>query len=522
MSFLKLNGYTIPVISGVETRWVEAGSRGRSPNNTAFVTRTGALKRQWSFRTVPMIQADAQSLMQMLMQSGDWWRFDTASLEGISTTDADLESDKGLAAESTPIYTVIATKGKDGSPVYDENGVLYAPHEDVSGVLWVAPATTNIISAANADPDASGDLSAVIGGTLATETTRKWRGAGCVKVTAGATNDGAKTGATAAASATTYVGTVHVKGDAGGESINVTLRDDGPSNTAVGFTLVGGTDSWNRLAVTHTTHASATTIQLEITSGSGAQVFYVDGLQIEAQTSKYTPWVAGTASRALGVCTFPDNLVTAAQSFSVGSWIFTKKETTAFGMIINAVDPAVTKNIFTLRLDTFERPELVIWDDNGNTDSARWASALTDDTWYFIVGTYDFVANTAKIYVNGDLKDTSTALTRKTILANIAAGSIGIGDDPGGASTSAGPQTGAFFVPYAMSANAIAGIYDSGSATRPAPGLFPLTAQGDFIPAEEASVQVHGSVRRGGQLGVHRAGTWGNNNQTVEFILEEV
>ncbi len=118
----------------------------------------------------------------------------------------------------------------------------------------------------------------------------------------------------------------------------------------------------------------------------------------------------------------PSNSATSGTSFTMSAWINTT--TTAAGFAAIMEHNRLGNNFYGL------------W-RNGNLLHFRWNSSqtgnsvktLSANTWYHVVGTYDSVTSTAKIYINGTLDSAASGQTNPT--ATDAITTIGATNSPG-------------------------------------------------------------------------------------------
>jgi hypothetical protein len=100
-------------------------------------------------------------------------------------------------------------------------------------------------------------------------------------------------------------------------------------------------------------------------------------------------------------------------------------------------------------------------DPSGTAKSVASTSALSADTWYHIVGTFDSVANEIKIYINGTLNNTTS--TAVSALGTSATAGIRIGVRADGTLPWTGPIDEVRIYNRALIAAEVAQLYRMGS-----------------------------------------------------------
>lgn len=141
--------------------------------------------------------------------------------------------------------------------------------------------------------------------TIARSTLQAKYGSASLAVTCGVNNDGAYRDIAGLTPGSTYSVSIWVRADAG-ETTRSALES--PSGTFLGYLLddlgnanVNGDGTWIRVKASFVAGAGGTA-RLIVTGQSGAQIFYIDGAQLEAN-SQATPYVetdGAIASRSAG------------------------------------------------------------------------------------------------------------------------------------------------------------------------------------------------------------------------------
>jgi hypothetical protein len=528
MAYLKLNGWTVPIKqdSG-QMRVAEVATRGRSPNNAYFWGRSNRPKRTWSFETTPLSSADAQSLLTLLNQDGDYWDFQSTT-RPLDTAVANLASQKGSSLSAAGSHTIQTRLAADGTPCYDFDGYAVTPWSQGNpGAVWQEPSSTNILSADNAHPTTNGHLTDVEGGTHAADTTRYWRSTASVAVSTTETGDGVATSATAASAATRYECTLWIRGRGASEAVQIQFADDvGGFGAAATEDFTLPANAWRRIRVVHTTAGGTTTVTARVlNNGDVAQTWNVAGLQVEAQAFRPTTWLAGTTSRTFAVNNYRNPAYLRSEGVTIGCWInLLVSQASTNGADVFWIGPETTTST-GLQITAGNVPAYFVITVDINAGSGRSylstaGSALTAGAgWKHLVGVYNPATLTASFYIDGTLVSTDTTWTGyKTLQTEDLPNTVYFGSGLAGLAPFHGPIAGAFVLPCALSASAVAGLY---SATVDSPGLVPLMVSGDFLPANERSMLCHAVVGDVGHVGHMQGSSWAANNTVIRFQLEE-
>lgn len=313
MSFLKLNNYTIPVLTPGEFSPVEIGERSRAFSGVTM-RNIRARYRDYIFKTNLQNLKDIAAIEGWINGYGHYWSFDV-----------DAYSSKGLPfyTGATPVYTMRNSEAADGDPVDDQGFV------SGSGSVAVENGTTNLLAADQRDAEnAPTGYTAINGAAISADTSNYWQGTKslkCVTDAVGSDQEGYQTDAiNPAANNVTFWASVYLKGAAGGEEITIYLRDETHTTNGATVDLVlTDADTWYRgeCFITIPAGTDCTDLKLKIIESvaDSAITFYSDGFQIE-QNTYASSWVDGTrASEELRFVNL-DWLTIEPGGFSVSFW----------------------------------------------------------------------------------------------------------------------------------------------------------------------------------------------------------
>lgn len=302
MSFLEINGWTVPVKSCQRGRRL-LGGKGRAYDGTPQTQDRGR-KLSLECETNQLTELVREALAGIVNGDGFVWPWSS-----------DLYSHKGVGpASGTDAATQLDYLAGDGDPIVTMHYLLdglssnYTPHRN--GILSVDPATVNLLDADDRDCEASGGFTSINGATVDTSTTHYVQGTKSVLIDTdggGGDTEGAFVNCDpGAGSATkTYVGSIYAKvhdPDTSGEGVQVTLQDN--TNAAAGDSIdvfpSGDADEWVRIAVTITiggVDCRDLMLIIKETAQDSNLTIYVDKLQVEEQDYP-TAWVDGTRAAA--------------------------------------------------------------------------------------------------------------------------------------------------------------------------------------------------------------------------------
>ncbi len=280
MAFLTLNGHTIKTALGGSRRQDRIGDVGRAFSGQAQ-SDVRANKDRWRFATVPSTEMEAEYIRGIMLRKGHGWPFD-----------ADEYSKSGLGPDGNQQYTIRSNTAADGAVVDKEAKYGAAVSVDEAAVNKLAATVRDAESA----PSGFG---ALVGASLASDTTNFWQGTRSVEVTCSATDDGVQTTAFPPSALLNDVlyATAYVMTDSDGEQVGIRIYDlaNFTYGTESTFTLTTA-GVWYRIQATHTITANSSDVRIDIRSKTGAQVFSADGFQLELD--KVTSWVDGTRASA--------------------------------------------------------------------------------------------------------------------------------------------------------------------------------------------------------------------------------
>lgn len=502
MSFLRINGYTIPVTK-CDEKIIEIGSRSRGLDGTPLVDRQRT-KRAWECETSPLPRRMATAVRALVLGQGDVFPFDS-----------DDYSAKGLAPESGAVRTLRGIAA-DGDPVEDEY--------KFSGAVAVEPATTNLLDADSRDAEnAPTGFTALNSATISGDTSNYWQGTKSLKVVTSASptlKEGAKTAAITTTSGNQHSGSVYLKGDSGGEEVDVYIRNTtlAANGVITSVTLTAG--EWKRVECTISsglvfTGNSLALYIVEKTSGSNI-TFYADGFQLE-EASTVTSWVDGT--RANGVLPYDSSFMRAYRYVTFNFWArigeHNDSSTRHFiHMAETGIEVAIARSSSAL---------FMLVDSSPNSSLCYASGAMGDDDWHMVTGVLRRDAASGvpsrELYVDG----VSVADDSPTWDMDFSGfDHIAVGYDDGGSTPS--PQSNVFLddvmvLPFAADDETISSWYSMGKAM---PSLPRVYIDGDVIPEDEFTILAIGTINGIQKVRAQYDGEWMNNLEVIRFAMEEV
>jgi len=317
MVFLRLDGWTIPILKGGKLKPLIVGDMAPSFNGFPLNDIRYRLDR-WEFDTTTLDELSAQALVGMLMKRGQMWPFD------------DLVSYKGLSSADTPDGLLIegfADGGLIPLPLLDTNGESFTQFRDKS--FQAQPETTTNLLAATVG-QCSGGWSGIGGGSPTTDTVEFVKGTDVTSTfifSLGGVGQGMTSGAqTGFAGSTQYTFSVYFKTRATNQVIHI--DDDIGVDVATKAITPPVTQSstqdsyWWRETLTFTTNPAATTVTVRIISSDGVVfTLNIDNAQIEARafTSEWQNPASGTRTVSSAVLRYPVDL-TQARGFTASFW----------------------------------------------------------------------------------------------------------------------------------------------------------------------------------------------------------
>lgn len=510
MSFLRINGYVVPV-SSCDEKIIEVGSRSNGLDGTPLVDRLRT-RRAWDCVTPPLPREIAMAVKALVFGRGDLWPFD-----------ADLYSGKGLAADSGVVST-LHTVAADGDPV--SNTYKY------TGSISVESATTNLLGADSRDAEnAPTGFSLFAGGSISGDTSHYWQGTKSLKIVTvigGGITDGAYTtpfDPGAGSAGKTFVGSVYLKGDAGSEGVSVGLYD--LTNMEFGTTtdVVLSATTWTRVECAMTIGGvDCRSLALWVrTTSDLALTFYCDGFQIEERTVP-TSWVDG--SRAAGATLeYDPGFLAGSHDLTINAWIRMTADNAPSGASNNRalVWLRVGSTTGTGLYRGANANNLVFYTTDevgGNIDSITETS-LWDGSWKMVtavIRTNPLTGVAAKeLYVDG-VSVGSSSPAAFTPPDNFT--EVGVCNDGAGAWLADGAAIDdLMIVPFAANDAVVSEWYSMGKAMLALPHVY---IDGDVIPDDEFTIEAVGAIGGITKTRGTYEGSWANNLEVIKFTLEEV
>lgn len=555
MAYLEINGITVKVQGGEVSRVETGGGRGFSANGVPNISRNRSL-RKWRFVTPPMAGADSLALMAMLNHECDAWRFAPASRLGIDDTEATSYSDRGLAATS-PVFAVHGRDAADGSRVFrfaDSTTIEpITPYVGCAGAVAVEASTANLIAtAAVAECSDTGSFSTFGTCTLSLVTAFRWQGANCLGVT---NTSGTTMGANASnvtsgglSGSTEYTVSAYVKFNPNSTSTDRTIslyvqENDGggtfhDTDYTIDITGNDHVDRWFRISHTFTTNAGTTDLTtLSVRLNSGAEVgdvLYIDGLMIHTG-SVPRAWTTGATTRSNGLLRIDtDWLRYNVKGITMACWVNPYQFSAGVDQVMLLVGDTSTGfrialqkssgDVWAARLISTSTTIITFTVQAG---TAGTTPATAADGWTHVAGTYDLENLATKIFVNGTLAHSSSAVAatsgmrrRLVSFADNSSHQIGISNLLTAANWAPGPMADVLIIPEIMSATQIAAL---AAFTDDSYGLgaLPLYVSGDALGSAARGVRCLGTATRRVQP-VAIDGAWDNNAAQLQIELQEV
>ena len=522
MAFLTLNGITIPTAVGGEVTPQVIGGMGRAYDGTMRRDRR-AIKRRWRFKTPPLAVATAQLVRSIVESQGHLWTFDS-----------DTYSEGGLpAASSSRAPDIVSSEAADG----DDVALLYSAPSTSSLVAkrggaaaYFSIASTNLVAddLADAENDPLNDYTNLNSATLANETTERWQGSQCIKITTTAGGQrGAYTGLVAIPTpGVPYTGSLFLKGAAGGETVTVQMLD-GLLGLATVDVILSATE-WRRVWVSFTAHGSATDVSLFVfdTNAGDAQSWYCDGWQVE-KLSYPTWWMEGGSTRATEDWAryhpgFITDLSANARGLTLHAWTnWTAIPSGDGNSFLAAVTADVNNRVLLYSTSGSRYPRCTILKSGELNENAIYAVATTYGVWQMLTGVYDRDAATLKLYTDGVLRDTEAVGYDFDLATAVDTHGLSLGNNHDGNSATDGAIDDAIVLPYAVDADTVTAWYNSGdgfTAANPFSVIRPYLS-GDVVSGE--LVQVLGRVKSSKIVGTVQAGSWDSAARVLDFELLE-
>lgn len=286
MTFMSLNGVTIPTQKGGTYEVQEIGARSQAFDGTAQID-IRARKRKFKMTTKPVNPLTAAMLRGLINGSGVTWQWNFGGAA------SELASNGLAATAGSGTMAFPSAFANDGLAIKDELGNFQVFGNGNIAVPVPATTTPNLLSAQVATPTAVTGFSSFGGTTIAYTTIASYTSGGgaisCAGTTGGLTHstiNGTKSAF--------YVGSVYIRTSTGtNSSMNMTFADLANSvNRQVSMSV---TTIWQRFAVTlQAGSVSTPTLQIEVAFGTGTNTFYIAGLQIELATNTAAGLTQGT------------------------------------------------------------------------------------------------------------------------------------------------------------------------------------------------------------------------------------
>lgn len=558
MSYLHINGYAVPIVS-CEPSHVPIGSAGGySPNGVYQFARNG-YARTWKCRTASTLTSDIRAALQeVLGHRGDHWRFEVPAANRplvLGDTAAPFYSDKFRAAYNAsglgnnPRATIESCFAADGALVHASDGVALRPWAGATGSVLCEPGTTNILTAGDANPeDHTTDLVVRGSATLSTWVSRRWIGSKSIRVqtTASASPfEGVATNnVTSGYSATNVVvASVHLRPWSGGETLVLNIEETtGGAYTEVAtvdITLPANTDTWTRYYLAYTTSGSSTGIRAMVRNKTAAaQYFFIDGLQLEVQSSGLpTSWVdpsvntygSGNGVRPVADLQYQNMLTSYVNGITLNAWV--KHNRLGSGETLYVFDQgnASGDTRLILLFNNADQPAIQARAPDADgpssaSDLVAAGSALADSNWHMWTGVFDPSVPKVYLYKDGVEIATDTTLTGNRVFDP----SLFVGDlhlaNPGSGTASWGPGYVACpsVLPFAAPAAFVSGMYNSGNGYGgKTPGVLPVVVSGNMLRIGEQSVKCIAQLDAAPHAPWWNGSTFEEGGGPVAFTLTE-
>lgn len=513
MSFLTINGLTIPIARGGQTTPQLVGEFARAFDGNLLCDNRG-FKRVWKFKTTAMKQSDAEIVRGILQGNGDIITFDTG-----------IYSSKGMYTYTAggtipPVgYTIHSATAADGDPV-DEmaTGGTFATASKIgAGSVAIEMATTNLCAQnVRTGTDTLGNTTGFTadgGAALASSTDAYWQGSKSLKITTGAAADrGAH--ADALGFPGDFCGSVYLKGTGNAKVILVSDVFD-----AAQVNIVLDPNKWQRVIVNLTATLGATSTSLNVWSSDAAGITcYTDGWQIEyinpAANGCATSWTDG--ARAEGLVNYPIAPLSGKNGCTMSMWMraFSAQSTLARELLIVEVDAAAWWETFIVAATTTLRTAFT----GAHTIDA---AGCCDGAWHHIISTLNPNPATGEHFlqlwkdgVSQGYIDHAAAAFDTTSLTYFS-----VGGWSGAGLRAAGILIDDLHVfPFPCSTALAATLYAGTPTTFGVPDLI---AAGDAIQ-EYGGVSVRSIIENEEYVPLQDVATWRNNMRRLTFRLEEV
>ncbi len=520
MSFMRINGWVVPVLDGSPSVSPEIiGHKGRAFDGT-MLSDERAIKRVWRGSSNQLNELAAKALECILQGKGFCWPYDT-----------DLYSHKGFGPLSspTPVTTIRNNTAADGDPVLDENGIDEAKF---GGALYVHETRSNILTADQRDcENAPTGFESVNGATLSADTSNYWEQTKSLKTVTdlvGSDQEGFRTAAIdpgAGSAGKTYYATVYLKGNSGGEVLEVDVEDT--TNTAWGpTTTVTLTDAnkWYRVKAYITIGGSdcrAMKIRVLEQAPDSGYTYFADGLQIE-EGGYPTSWFDG--SRGGGTIEFDSSVFASfCHDMTVSAWVKGWTANPSAQIEFFQADDDSENNVFSLYRASSSNNLVFFTEPASGTggDSLTYATSPWDDDWHMVTAVLRRNAesgeNIKSLYFDGSLVGSSNPAVN-TLPACTDFTRLTMGKGRGAGSQWQGAIDDLQMLPFAASADLVTAWYNMAKAMPNFPNFY---VDGDIMPDNELEVLARGVVEGSKFVVAKTGGVARNNNRLVSMKIEE-
>lgn len=519
MTFLKINGITVPVAKGGVAEIVEIGDRARAFDGT-YLRDTRAIKREWKFTTTPLTPSRSQMFQGIIRGDGILVPWETASPIAPAFT-----ATNGLYPTGSTSLATFRGRSADGFPSYDERGIIEAKYGNYSYVYEQGATNPNL---ANGSVGAS-----PVNVTITTDTSNYWVGSSSAKfLTTGATASADIFDSLAGISGHNYWASCYVKGMGGTAQLSC-FENVGGYTPRVSNTVTLDPTKWQRLAAYFPNGTGAANFAQLLLPTNGTTC-YVDGVMCEDATvtgNAFAPqsyFVPGQNRVGLnfqypfGMGSYPGHT-----GFTYNTWVTPWPAAGPGGpqelMILGDNVTYWVAGMMDATTIRFGNNTDIIAGDFIDVTVAQ------TNTWMMVSCVFRWNPDTGEtnryVYYNGVLKGSNTFVTTSPAFNYIpgSASSLSVGCySPSPVFSFVGRVDDSALFPYAMDAAAVADLYGAGAGM----GVLPrLSASGSFVGNDyQSTVTVDGQVDRVSFVGYHDSAlnVWRANAQQIDFTLREI
>lgn len=485
MPSLSINGWAIPVAQAAQDDIEIGGTWRRAYSGRLRRSRRG-IKRQWTLTTSPMVHTDAAAFEGMLLAHGE-------QLPG-----NDAFTAKGTRPFQDNGITVVGGAGRYGSALWPRREVLNLLSANVS-TGSDALSTTEGWSICQGN----GSYGNTTAGASALEssTSAAWQGSRSILATFVSGNYYALRVNAAVAANTQYTFSVYLKSVGGAAALEISViaqNDQASSPYNIGFAT---TTSWARYALTFTTPAAATAIDIRIGERvDNAYVFFADGAMLQPGGAA-TDWVATTSPATNVAYDVAEEASRGGDAITLHGWAISP---TAIGGVFAALSDLAVAQIIKIY---YSATNQLAVSHVGGTVVAAWASPTTYTHVAAVV-----TPTTTTLYLGGVVVATGPGVGAGAIsqLTRLWFGNLNQTNAWGGYIDELA------FAPYAMCPAQIAGI----AALTVAPATQPALLAGGSLIGEQISVLASDIRSTYQSMGVD--GAWQTNMAIIDFTLSEV